>query len=134
MPLELIRTPELAREYLTRTLRTTNADDRVRDHVRVVTGPQPYTHNHFAAAQFFQFDSAAGAVRDVYGRRLLRVTGNFIRALAAALANEAGDGADDLLYKLGFQWGAADMRSFADRIQQEYEVEFDKLGMSMMLE
>jgi predicted hydrocarbon binding protein len=131
---ELARTPEQMRECLTRRLRTDSADDRVRNHVRVVTGPQPYAHNHFAADQFFQFDPNAGAVHDLYGRRLLRVTGNFVRTLSERLATEVGEAAGSVLFKIGFRWGHADMRAFAERIQQEYEVEFEKLGMAMMLE
>ena len=49
MPLELARTPELTRDALNRLLRNPAvADDARRDHVRIVTGPQPYRHAHFA--------------------------------------------------------------------------------------
>ena len=134
MPLELARTPEHARDHLAHTLRSPSADDQIRGHVRVVPGPQPYNHAHFAADQFFAFDPTAGAVHDVYGRRLLRVTGNFLHALSATMTAEAGDGAGEALYKIGFRWGTADIRTFTERIQQEYEVEFEKLGMGLMLE
>src|SRR5260221_8286496 len=134
MPLELARTPEQVRENLTRNLRSASADDQIRGHVRLVTGPQPYAHNHYAADRFFHFDPAAGAVHDVYGRRLLRVTGNFLQALTATLEREAGPAAPDVLYKIGFAWGTADIKAFVERVQQEYEVEFDKLGMGVMLE
>ena len=134
MPLELTRTPDQVREYLKRNLRSNSADDQVRDRVRLVTGPQPYAHSHYSADRFFRYDAAAGAVHDVYGRRLLRVTGNFLQALTATLSRESADAAPGVLYSIGSAWGAADFRAFVERVQQEYEVEFDKLGMGLMLE
>src|SRR5476649_1776159 len=101
MPLELTRTSQQAREHLIRNLRSPNADDQVRGHVRVVTGPQPYAHNHHSLDRFFEFDPAAGAVHDVYGRRLLRVAGNFLHALSATLTHELGDAAGEAMYKIG---------------------------------
>ncbi len=135
MPMELARTPEVAREVLHRKLRSASADDVVRDHLRIVLGPQPYKHNHFGAEEFFAFDARRGAVHDIYGRRLLRTSGNFIRSLSETLIQEMGvEPAGELLYRCGFAWGAADMRDFAERIQQEYEIEFERLGTGVMLE
>jgi uncharacterized protein len=135
MPLELARTPEMTRDALARHLRNPDvADDSRRDHIRIVTGPQPYRHAHHAAEQFFQFDGPAGAVRNVYGQRMLRVTGNFLRSLAKSLADHATERTDHIFYQLGRSWGAAAMKDFIPRIEQEYEIEFSKLGMGMMLE
>ncbi|MFL5339309.1 MAG: hypothetical protein ACJ8F7_04000, partial [Gemmataceae bacterium] len=135
MPLEIARTAADVRDHLTRRLRGASADDVVRDHVRVVLGQQPYKHNHFAAAEFFNFDPGRGAVENVYGQRLLRTTGNFARGLTGVLEREHGaDATGELLYRAGFAWGAADMQAFTDRVQQEYEVEFEKIGMGQMLE
>ena len=135
MPLEIARTPADVREQLKRHLRTDSADDVIRDNVRLVLGPQPYKHNHFSAAEFFRFDPARGAVQNIYGQRLLRMTTSFARALTATLEREFGAGpAGELLYRTGFAWGAADMQAFAERVRQEYEVEFEKMGMGAMLE
>ena len=135
MPLELARTPEMTRDALARSLRNPAvADDARRDHIRIVTGPQPYRHAHFAAEQFFQFDAPAGVVRNVYGQRVLRVTGNFLRALAKSIGDRANERADHIFYQLGRAWGAASMKDFTPRIEQEYEIEFSKMGMGMMLE
>src|SRR5947209_4720632 len=134
MPLEIARTADDVRDHLARHLRSAGADDETRDHVRVVTGPQPYKHTHYAADEFFTLDAATGAVRNIYGHRLLRTTGNFFRALHEALGQAAGAEAGELLYRTGFSWGAADMRAFAGRVQQEYEVAFEQLGMAQMLE
>jgi predicted hydrocarbon binding protein len=135
MALELARTPDLIREQLTRRLRNaTVADDRVRDHVRIITGPQPYRHGHYAADQFFQADPRAGVVTNIYGQRMLRGTLHYLRALARALVAQGPDKATAVLSKIGRAWGEANIREFAPRIAQEYEVEFDKLGMGVMLE
>src|SRR5437588_168933 len=100
MSLELARTPELTRDALARNLRSADvADDSRRDHIRIVTGPQPYRHAHHAAEQFFQFDAPAGVVRNVYGQRVLRVTGNFLRSLAKSLADHATERTDHIFYQ-----------------------------------
>jgi predicted hydrocarbon binding protein len=135
MTLELSRSPEDVRELMRQNLRSANADDVIRDHVRVVLGPQPYKHNHFSADEFFSFDAGNGAIRNIYGQRLLRSGENFVRSMIEILVQEMGaEKAGALLYECGFSWGAADMRAFGQRVQQEYETQFEKLRMGMMLE
>ncbi len=134
MTLELARTPELNRDALDRTLRNPLvADDRIRDHVRIITGPQPYRHAHYSADQFFETD-AAGRLRNIYGQRSLRVSDNFLHGLAQALGEHAPAKSAAVLFQIGRAWGERMMEDFAPRIQQEYEVEFEKLGMGMVLE
>ena len=134
MTLELARTPELNREVLARALRNPEvADDRIRDHVRIITGPQPYRHAHYSADQFFETD-ADGRLRDIYGHRAMRVSDNFLRALAHALGEQAATKTADILYQTGRAWGERIMLEFAPRIEQEYEVEFEKFGVGMVLE
>jgi predicted hydrocarbon binding protein len=135
MALELARTPEQARQALSAKLRNPSvADDRIREHIRIVAGPQPYEHSHYAADRFFQFDAASGTLNNVYGQRLLRVGADFARALRESLVRELGDRAAEALYDIGFRWGEADMKSFVPRIEQEYECAFEKLAMGPMLE
>jgi len=135
MPLEFARTPEMTRDEIARRLRNPAvADDIRRDYLRIVTGPQPYRHAHYDAEQFFQFDAPAGVVRNIYGQRMLRVTGNFLRALAKSLADHATARTDHLFYQLGRNWGAASMKEFTPRIEQEFEIDFTKMGMGVMLE
>lgn len=135
MALELARAPESTREAAARALRNPAvADGGRRDHIRIVTGPQPFRHAHYAADLFFQVDSPHGAVANVYGQRVLRVTDNFLRTLTAALERESPERADQILHQIGRAWGAATMRDFVARVEMEWEVEFDKLGMSTMLE
>lgn len=135
MPLELARTPEQSRQAIAEKLRNSSvADDRIREHVRIVAGPQPYDHSHFAADRYFQFDSSSAVVTNVYGQRMLRVTGNLLRTLRGALKRELGDGAAAAMYDIGVRWAEADMKSFMPRIEQEYECRFEKLAMGAMLE
>src|SRR5437762_456112 len=111
MPLELARTPELTREQLAQLLRNADvADDRLRDHVRIITGPQPYRHDHYSADQFYRVDAAAGTVHNTYGQRVLRVTLNFVRTLAKALAEQTPDKAKATMYQIGRSWGEANIR------------------------
>ena len=39
-----------------------------------------------------------------------------------------------VLYETGYAWGMEDMRNFVKRSQGEFEVDFTKMGMGMMLE
>jgi predicted hydrocarbon binding protein len=135
MPLELARSPEMTRDAIARQLRNPAvADDSRRDHIRIVTGPQPFRHAYYASDEFFRFDTNAGIVQSVYGQRVLRVSANFIRALSKGLADRATERTDHVFYQLGRNWGAASMKEFAPRVEQEYEIDFSKLGMGMMLE
>jgi uncharacterized protein len=135
MPLELTRTVADSRDQLSKHLRhETAADDRIREHVRIVAGPQPYDHCHYAADQFIQFDAESAGLTNVYGQRLLRVTDNFFRALQRALGDELGDRAGEVLYRIGKRWGEADIKTFVPRVEQEFGCVFDKLAMGVMLE
>lgn len=135
MALELARTLEQGWQTHAKNLRNAAvADDRIREHVRIVAGPQPYDHGHFAGDRFFRFDSATGTATNVYGQRLLRVTENFLGSLQRTLVRELGDRAASVLYDIGFRWGEADIKAFAPRIEREYECAFEKLAMGVMLE
>jgi hypothetical protein len=135
MLLELARTPESSRETLARTLRNPQvADDRVRDYVRIITGPQPYRHAHYSADQFFETDAAAGTVQTVYGQRALWASDAFMQALNRSLTEHAPARVGEIRYGIGRAWGERLMHEFAPRIEQEYEVEFEKLGVGMVLE
>lgn len=115
-------------------LRTEKADDKVRDHIRMSPGAQPYKHNYYTSDQFYQRDRANGIIRNVYGQRILRVTEDFVTGLLYGLEDEVGDRAGMVMYQAGYAWGMEDMRGFVGRSQAEFEVEFNKMGMGMMLE
>jgi len=97
--------------------------------------PPPGRHNYYNDEDFVRPDPARGAVHDAYGRRLVRVSDDFLHALHAALDGECGDAAADVLYKLGREWGAADFRSFVDRAPREFGVPSpEQMHFNLLLE
>ena len=115
-------------------LRTEQAEGEIRDHIRVKNGPTPVRHNYYYDDKFFNHDREAGVVRNVYGQRVIRVSEDFITGLLAGLEDELGQAAGEVMYKAGYQWGLEDMASFVPRVQAEFEVEFEKMSMGVMLE
>jgi predicted hydrocarbon binding protein len=115
-------------------LRTEKSTGELRDAIHVIEGPQPVRHNYYHDDRFFQQDRQTGILRNIYGQRVVRVTEDFIIGLLAGLEEEVGDAAGEIMYKAGYQWGLEDMKSFVPRVQQEFEVQFSKMGMGMMLE
>src|SRR3954462_3389335 len=92
-------------------------------------------HNYYNDEDFFRPDPAAGVVRDVYGRRVVRAADDLLAALTAALEREVGDAAGEVLYKLGGRWGAEEMRACAARAPQEFGVEaIEQMNMNVLLE
>ncbi|MBL8799115.1 MAG: hypothetical protein JNM56_34840 [Planctomycetia bacterium] len=88
------------------------ADGQLRDKLRVLQGQQIYKHNHYDDEMFFQHDAARGVVQNVYGQRLIRVSEDFLVAILGGLEEEVGDAAGEIMYKVGYEWGMEDMRSF----------------------
>lgn len=112
-----------------------HATDGVRrDYIKVYPGQQPLRHNHYTDQDFFQHDRTTGILRNVYGQRCIYVTEDFVTGLLAGLEEEVGDAAGEIMYKCGYEWGREDMKSFTERAQAEFEVEFSKMRMGMMLE
>jgi bacteriochlorophyll 4-vinyl reductase len=100
-----------------------------------VQPPASGRHNYYNDEDFFRPEPAAGVLRDVYGRRLVRAPGDFLAALTAALEQEVGDAAGEVLYKFGRQWGAADMQACAGRAPQEFGVgAIEQMNMNVLLE
>lgn len=110
------------------------ADDQIRDRIRIIQGPQPYLHNHYYDERFFVRDRMKGTVKNVYGQRILYVTEEFVTGLLAGLEEEVGDAAGEVMYRCGYHWGLQDMKTYTARAQAEFEVQFNKLWMGMMLE
>jgi uncharacterized protein len=115
-------------------IRNEKADDKIRDAIRMTPGVQPFKHNYYTADQFYQHQRSQGIITNVYGQRILRVTEDFITGLLAGLEDEVGDRAGMVMYETGYAWGMEDMRNFVKRSQGEFEVDFSKMGMGMMLE
>jgi predicted hydrocarbon binding protein len=96
--------------------------------------PLPLRHNRYAAEDFFRCDAAAGVVTAHDGRRVVRVSGDFLAALTRALEREVGDAAATILYETGRRWGADDMAAFATRAPQEFGTDYEKVHMDVLLE
>lgn len=124
-------------EELARTidfLRASAAGPQLRDQVPVANGPQETKHNYYTDDQFFKHDGTTGVVRNIYGQRIIRVSEDFITGLLGGLEEEVGDAAGEIMYRAGYHWGLEDMKSFSARTAQEFQVQFSKMGMGMMLE
>jgi uncharacterized protein len=110
------------------------AAGKLHDKIRVVTGQQLYKHNHYTDDQFFRHDAEKGIVTNVYGQRLLRVSEDFIVSILGGFDDELGDAAGEVMYHCGYEWAMEDMKNFTPRIQAEYEVAMNKMGMGLLLE
>ena len=91
-------------------------------------------HNYYYDDKFFQHEPKTGILRNIYGQRVIRVSEDFITGLLAGLEEEVGEAAGEIMYKAGYQWGLEDMASFVPRVQAEFQVQFEKMTMGMMLE
>jgi uncharacterized protein len=123
--LTLLRTPRADQE---------GADGSMRDKLRVLQGQQIYKHNHYDDEMFFLHDPNRGVVNNVYGQRLIRVSEDFLVAILGGLEEEVGNAAGEIMYKVGYEWGMEDMKSFSKRVQAEFEIEMSKMAMGVMLE
>ncbi len=82
-------------------IRNDKADDKIRDHIRMTPGVQPFKHNYYTADQFYQADRGQGVIRNVYGQRVLRVTEDFITGMLSGLEDEVGERAGMVMYETG---------------------------------
>ncbi|QDV04611.1 V4R domain protein [Planctomycetes bacterium Poly30] len=111
------------------------ADGVTRDHVRCVEGEQPFVHNYFIKDRFFEHDRQEGVLVDRYGKRILRVSEDFIVGMAKGLEAEVGEqSAGDVMYKAGYRWGMKDQRFLDKRMTHEFECDFSKMGIGFVLE
>jgi len=120
---------------LLRTRRAETEDvGQMRDKIRILNGQQVYKHNHYDDDQFYKHDAGRGVLSNVYGQRLMRVSEDFVVAILGSLEEEVGDAAGEIMYKVGYEWGMEDMRSFARRVQAEFELEMSKMAMGVLME
>ena len=100
----------------------------------VVQGQQPVKHNYFSHEDFYRYDTANGQVRTRYGDRVFHASEDFIVGLQAGLEQEVGDASAVVLYKCGFRWGQADMRSFETRMAKEFGSDVQRMNMQFAME
>lgn len=135
MSWKLSRTPTQMVEAVIQKLRHPEvADDHRRDHLRIVTGPQPYRHSYFALDTFLEPDLERGTIQTIYGQRALLATHAFVRSLVEVLEREAADRAEDLLEKMGRAWAERNWVDLVPRVEQEYEIQFDRMSLGMLFQ
>jgi len=100
----------------------------------VIIGQQPVKHNYFNLEDFFRFDARAGTVMTRNGQRAHHVTEDFIIGLQAGLDDEVGDAGAVVLYKCGFQWGVADIKSFEANMHKEYGRDVMAMNLQFVME
>jgi predicted hydrocarbon binding protein len=105
-----------------------------REKIRVAFGQQVFKHNHYYDDQFYRHDAQKGVLTNVYGQRLIRVSEDFLVAVLGGLEDELGDAAGEVMYKVGYEWGMEDMKSFTSRVQAEFELEMNKMSMGLLME
>ena len=82
----------------------------------------------------FRHDPARGVVEAADGRRVLRVTEDFLAGLLEGLDAEVGDAAAAVAYQCGYEWGQEDLRSFTSRAREQFETDVEKLPLGVALE
>ena len=110
-------------------------DGTVKKVITPILGAQPYKHNHYHDSEFYRHDPDKGTLTNPYGQRVMRVGEDFLVAVLGALEDEAGqNGAREIMYKCGYQWGQHDMRRFLPRMQAEFEAELDRMRVDFLME
>lgn len=111
------------------------SDGTIHKQIVVRPGVQPYLHNHYYDREFFRHDPDRGILSNPYGQRVMRVSEDFMVALLGSLEDQAGqNGAREIMYKCGFQWGMHDMKRFLPRMQAEFEAELDRMRVDFLME
>jgi predicted hydrocarbon binding protein len=119
---ELIKRPNIDEGAITKT-------------ISVVHGVQPYLHNHYYEKEFYKHDPSRGIITNPYGQRVMRVTEDFLVAILGSLEDQAGqNGAREMMYKCGFQWGMHDMKRFLPRMRAEFNAELDRMRVDFLME
>jgi uncharacterized protein len=115
--------------------RASAVDGTLNKTIGVKAGEQPYFHNHYFEKEFFKHDPNRGTIGNPYGQRVMRVTEDFLVAILGSLEDQAGqNGAREMMYKCGFQWGLHDMKRFLPRMQAEFEAELDRMRVDFLME
>lgn len=110
-------------------------EGKIQKMITPTPGVQPYHHNHYHDREFFKQDTDRGVVTNPYGQRVIRVSEDFLVAILGSLEDQAGqNGAREIMYKCGYQWGLHDMKRFLPRMQAEFEAELDRMRVDFLME
>ncbi|MDW8244632.1 MAG: V4R domain-containing protein [Thermogemmata sp.] len=111
------------------------ADGTIHKQIIPKFGVQPYLHNHYHDREFYRHDPERGTLHNPYGQRIMRVTEDFIVAILGSLEDQVGqNGAREIMYKCGYQWGLLDMKNFLPRMRAEFEAELDRMRVDFLME
>lgn len=100
----------------------------------VIMGQQPVKHNYFNHEDFFRYDRKRGTILTHHGQRAFHVSEDFIVGLQGGLEQEVGDASAVVMYKVGYQWGLADMRRFEGVMSREYGVDVQQMNLQFLME
>ena len=99
----------------------------------VVQNQQTALHNVYEPWKFYSNDEA-GRLVNRYKQRAMLVTEDFIVGCQAALEEEVGDAAGEIMYRCGYEWGKQDIAAFDKRMQEEFKRPIEEMVFGMMLE
>lgn len=90
-------------------------------------------HNHYDPAKFW-LRQDAGRLVNKYRQRVMLVPEDFIVSYQAALEDEVGDAAAEIMYRCGHEWGKVDIAGFEKRFQEEFGRTTAEAPSQMVLE
>jgi uncharacterized protein len=90
--------------------------------------------NYYNLEDFFRWDAKRGTVSTRNDSRAFHVSEDFLVGLQAGLEQEVGDASAVILYKCGYQWGLADMRSFERNMQREFGRDIQSMNIQFVME
>lgn len=77
-------------------------------------------HNYYVPDEFIKRDEQNRALYLRDGQRSVLASEDFISGLHSGTTEEVGDAFNLIMYKCGFEWGANDMKRFANRMRHEF--------------
>lgn len=98
-----------------------------------VAGRATRLHNYYRPDRFFSRDNQ-GTLRTAYGNRAMLVSEDLIVGFQAALQEEVGDAAAEIMYRCGLEWGRNDMKGFSERFPEEFGRTMNDASLGVLLE
>jgi predicted hydrocarbon binding protein len=133
--LQLIWQEKGEQRTLTFIRRNHIADDIIRKQIVPRPGVQSHLHNYYHDRIYFRHDFERGTLINPYNQRVMRVSEDFMVAILGSLEDDVGqNGAREIMYKCGYQWGIYDMRRFLPRMRAEFEAELERMRVDFLME
>jgi len=100
----------------------------------IVMGQQPIKHNYYNQEDFFRYNRQRGTILTQQGQRAFHVSEDFIIGLQIGLDQEVGDASAVVAYKVGYQWGLADMKRFEAIMAREFGTDVQQMNLQFLME